>query len=134
MTAVDVNWIRHALHLQHALPAANVRLALDLPSGSAANEPQRYLVFTLGRARRVGLFDLDPLARRLNWEQLKMLAQGVVADESAARTLAAEFPDGAIIRTPTGHLLLVVEGRDREFDAAIVRDERRWADEREVRP
>lgn len=100
---------------------------------AAVNDPPRHLVFTMAAAKRAGLFDTDPLARTVPYLELCQRAQGVVADETAARREASEL-GGAVVRTPMGRLLwLDAMGRDAEADLAIVRDERRWADERVAR-
>lgn len=135
-----IPWVRHALHMQHAEPTWNARLGLNIStSGHAANDPPRFLVFTMKSAKRAGLFDTDPLALRLSYERLTHRAQGVVADLAAAQAQATEL-GGAVVRTPgslehpAGQLIwLDAEGRDRLLDAAIGRDERRWADERVAR-
>lgn len=141
MTAAckDFPWIYHTLRVQHAAPAANARIAFNLGTGPAVNGPPRFLVFTMQAAQRAGLFDTDPLARRLSYGELTMRAQGVVADMAAAQAQATEL-GGAVVRTPgslehpAGQLLwLDAEGRDTVLDAAIAREEKRYADERVAR-
>lgn len=101
-----------------------------LYDGTPANDPPRYLVFTADRARRAGLLDADPLARRVPYAELLRLAHGVVADLDAARREATEL-GGAFVRDPGGQVMwLDAQPRDRQLDESIARENRRWADVR----
>jgi len=104
-----------------------------LYDGDAANDPPRFLVFSAGRARRAGLLDIEPLARRVPYAELRQLAEGVVADEAGVQAQANEL-GGAYVRNPDGSLRWVEAARDHQLDQAVARDERRWADERLARP